>query len=798
MTQEYQLLAAINMQGGINASAPPLSPAAVAALSDGSWNLIVGADGLTRPFKGLATQGANTGSRKMLPFGDTWGGIKDNGLVQGSGNFFQDIGRSRWGIGAGTPHIEGTSVSGFTLSTNLQLQTIVAGVAQTPVAAGLAQPSAPQIGIIDSAGLISNSMSAKIERTRPATGARSLASPTSATVQPAGNRIRITFGLAITGQTHWRVYFTLQGFGGTGIHYLVAYAGSADIPETVVAAGTVGGSAAQATGTLTVGTNPTDGETIVVNGVTFTFKTAPTGPTEILIGASTTETASNLATALTASVSASLIVASYSASTNIVTVTYDAFGSTGNSFTLANSSGTHVTRSAATLAGGVQGDYTRSLEFNFADGDLIPIEASYDDYVPPAATHAVRIDSVVALGGCYADSTAAPTSGSSGVAIAISKQNNYESYVPTHLCYLPEAIVDAMARPIDDYAYFAGLNGIYALQYVGDRGDELPPCSITTVLPDIGIQYSTNWCQFRGRLAIYTAQGNLLIMDDQGNWDADFAAPIAKILKGFAPSSTSLGYDPTNDCLVIGNGKRLMIGNLQTGDWRQVWIPDYSISGTVLSMATAKRNLYVSMTSGGSNTAYLFDSGTPTVGVSVVSNFQSSPSPAAVKDLYEMTLQTESGDSTSRLAVCIAKNRKKAVFRQISVGIGSATITDAETTFYAGMVGKQVLIFCPDIVNAGDQLFRGKVASYIGGSQVTITNMAGTPLNPAGSHTDLLMFVGEFTANSTYSDNPPNYFPNVPEARSFQVAVWLRGQNDLGNILSAELFGLAYPSSRAL
>jgi hypothetical protein len=28
MTQEYQLLAAINMQGGINASAPPLSPAA--------------------------------------------------------------------------------------------------------------------------------------------------------------------------------------------------------------------------------------------------------------------------------------------------------------------------------------------------------------------------------------------------------------------------------------------------------------------------------------------------------------------------------------------------------------------------------------------------------------------------------------------------------------------------------------------------------------------------------------------------------------------------------------------------
>jgi hypothetical protein len=108
----------------------------------------------------------------------------------------------------------------------------------------------------------------------------------------------------------------------------------------------------QATGTLTVTTNPDVDDTIAVNGVTFTFKASSASATQITIGATQTETAANMVTILNASVHASVSIATYSSSSAIVTITHDAGGADGNAFTLANSSGGDITRSAATLAGG--------------------------------------------------------------------------------------------------------------------------------------------------------------------------------------------------------------------------------------------------------------------------------------------------------------------------------------------------------------------------------------------------------------------------------------------------------------
>ena len=451
----YSPLDSINFGGGINTSAPELSSVSENSLSDGSWNAIISGDGFSRPCRGFTSLGSGTGSRKMMPFGKTWGGIKDiaiadktftdgnvntgtdtitisshgfftglsctltttgtlpaglalattyyiikitsgtirfasslaNALagtaiditsasgggthtvdVAGSsvpaiGNFFEDIGRSRWGIGAGQPAIEGTDVADFVLATVLQVSIASGGTYSTPVQAGLNQPSAPSVGIVaGSIGDITNPVSCKLERRRPSTGARSVASPTSAVITPQANRVRVTFPLASTGQTHWRVYFTFQGFGGVGIHYLCNYANVSDIPESVVSAGTVDG-------------------------------------------------------------------------------------------------------------------ITRSLEFNFKDGDLIPIEASYDDYAPDAATGAIRLGNVLHLVGCNVDATSSPSATNQGTAIAVSKINNYESYIPTHKLYLPEQSTDVLARPIDDFGYIACENSIHAIQHVGYRGDELPPSS---------------------------------------------------------------------------------------------------------------------------------------------------------------------------------------------------------------------------------------------------------------------------------------------------------------------------------
>ncbi len=109
----------------------------------------------------------------------------------------------------------------------------------------------------------------------------------------------------------------------------------------------------QATGTLTAGANLVNTETIAVNGVTFTFVTGASTSTNVHIGATKEDTMTNLAAVLNASANASISVATYTVDGAVLTVTYDAGGTTGNSFTLANSSGTAaITRSAATLAGG--------------------------------------------------------------------------------------------------------------------------------------------------------------------------------------------------------------------------------------------------------------------------------------------------------------------------------------------------------------------------------------------------------------------------------------------------------------
>ncbi len=104
-----------------------------------------------------------------------------------------------------------------------------------------------------------------------------------------------------------------------------------------------------ATGFIQLVNNPSDGDTITINGTVFTFKTLPAGGFEIQIGASNTASASNAATALNASGDANVTPATYAAASDKITVTHDTLGAAGNSFTLAASA---ATVSGPTLTGG--------------------------------------------------------------------------------------------------------------------------------------------------------------------------------------------------------------------------------------------------------------------------------------------------------------------------------------------------------------------------------------------------------------------------------------------------------------
>ncbi len=110
-----------------------------------------------------------------------------------------------------------------------------------------------------------------------------------------------------------------------------------------------------ASGYIHFGSNPSDGDTITLNSVVWTFRTAPSLPTDLFIAGSLAGTLILAVPLLNSSVNPLMAVATYSfvpatASATDIAIVYDTAGTAGNAYTLAASA---ATRSAATLLGGL-------------------------------------------------------------------------------------------------------------------------------------------------------------------------------------------------------------------------------------------------------------------------------------------------------------------------------------------------------------------------------------------------------------------------------------------------------------
>ncbi len=112
----------------------------------------------------------------------------------------------------------------------------------------------------------------------------------------------------------------------------------------------------QATGTYTgAGSQPSDGQTIILNSVTWTFKTTPTSPAQTQIQSTLPATFKQLAFDLGASGNTLLTAATYASSgTDTLTITYAEIGTVGNAYTL-NTGSYNGTISGSTLTGGSNG-----------------------------------------------------------------------------------------------------------------------------------------------------------------------------------------------------------------------------------------------------------------------------------------------------------------------------------------------------------------------------------------------------------------------------------------------------------
>lgn len=104
-----------------------------------------------------------------------------------------------------------------------------------------------------------------------------------------------------------------------------------------------------ASGSILFSVNPSPGDTITLNGVTWTFVTTVSAPAETAISPTLDQTLAQLVTDLNASVDASLIVATYSADLTTLFISFDVAGTGGNAYALAASV---ATPSGGTLTGG--------------------------------------------------------------------------------------------------------------------------------------------------------------------------------------------------------------------------------------------------------------------------------------------------------------------------------------------------------------------------------------------------------------------------------------------------------------
>jgi hypothetical protein len=144
---------------------------------------------------------------------------------------------------------------------------------------------------------------------------------------------------------------TYNTAGTAGNTYTLAASVATPSGPTLTGGSGTGSSGTAASGTVTYSANPTNGQTLILDGVTWTFVTSGATGNETNLGGSLAATLTQLQLDLTASGNANIQLANYAVTATVLTITYKTVGAAGNTYSLgAGSSGGTV--SGPTLTGG--------------------------------------------------------------------------------------------------------------------------------------------------------------------------------------------------------------------------------------------------------------------------------------------------------------------------------------------------------------------------------------------------------------------------------------------------------------
>ena len=252
-------------------------------------------------------------------------------------------------------------------------------------------------------------------------------------------------------------------------------------------------------GDISFGANPTAADTITLNGLTWTFVAAITGPDQTVIQGTLAATLIQLAADLSSSLDPALTVAQYSPTATVIDITFKTPGVSGNAYALAASA---ATPSAGTLTGGAGAGGTApvgTLVLGPQAGTYPSVVAYYQERLVYAATPNNPDTYFMSQPGVF---------------------KNFDSRIPTvdsdAIIGTPWSVeVNGIQFMVPMPGGLVVLTGLQAWQLTGTGGSSLNPQPITpsnqqaqpqayngchSHVPPIKIDYDINYVQAKGSI----------------------------------------------------------------------------------------------------------------------------------------------------------------------------------------------------------------------------------------------------------------------------------------------------------
>lgn len=748
--------AAVDLRGDLSDFAP------------GSRNLLPDGKKQSKPFKGLASAG--TGGRHMVQVKNSWGSIDDDGATPGKGSFFSSIADMLVYIGQGQLRLEGTAITGA-IATNVLRFLLKWGGSYThansgPYAAGLPEPTAPLVGVLDStiygAPNLSGTVSVKYARYRKTTGGRSRASATSSVLTVTNKAIYAVVPAIVSGQTHHIFFGTSTKLGGIGLHYRIARANPF--------------------------TNDEYTEADVERSVTITSITG----TDKLNAAAGTFSAGDIGK-LVENVSGFVFAAN--------TTVAEVISPTQIRLSAVITSGTSGSVKLTAYAGGVR----RSVPLNWLPADLVEETAWIYDFAPPTGSHAFQLENRMFVAS-YADAQAAaiatasvPDSSASssapGTALCPSIPDHFESYDPRYPIYLPEQVIDILSDGMESYKFIGGRNGVYAAQYLNVT--DAAPLTLSVLLRGEGIETPNNWCARDRAIYLYTSKGQPVRIIEGGVVDKTFGAKVRHLMANWEPAATVVAAHPKGGGVIYANGTSAFFFDEVTDRWStELGLTDVTATGTILSAVATQSRLVVTMLEdAGTRSAYYFDEGTASF-VTGVGHFQDTPSPEKQKIIQRFVAKGVTDRINKTIYVGIHVNTIKPYVTDGAINSGNNLFISASSNFTSELLGSYILV--RGAAAANEFLF-GRIIQFVNSTQLRIGTpvadlSASVALNAAASLTGAYALIGlrifPVTANrlGTFEVQSGEMFLNG--ASSYTASILLETIGTKAQPLLAELHGM--------